>query len=522
MHSDYDTTNVMHGAKTTAELDIYRGEPKPRLEPLLLDTVMQGRPRVSNCRLLQIPSEILAKIVSFVAEDRKALQQLALVNSDCCGLSRACQFSDFTFDYSPNKLKLLLQLAEDSREGRVGPGIKDCVRKFTFKPDPYHARAVHSEAWQMFQDDPGDGYEETGEIKERAASAFAGVQRIVVISLHAMRNLETLVWSCKFPIKKETLSLFTLTTAHNLLINGALISEDFSLGPPMTPASWPLRSLVLMNVSFSEFDDIIRSQVEEPYRDLEELVVNHDDDSQLVTEFIHKHNNLKKLWVTQGYYMSGVDTSFDRFLIPSLWKGRFNNLLSLYIQWGAQNKDAGRDEDHFDIMPESLAAICELTTLEQLGLRCLEMMPEFESYEDFTDDTYPVWLIDHGRLQAHLQNLKNLKHIDYYKSIFANEEDYQTAKDHPELAPFVQGPYESKLAWQHAHLYRMLEHTRSYRKVLPKFEWILCGQRPMKFIENPEGVVQPHPVGKERDECKTFVGRVFGLASEVEIAHEMA
>ncbi|KAF5648843.1 hypothetical protein F25303_4871 [Fusarium sp. NRRL 25303] len=156
-------------------------------------------------------------------------------------------------------------------------------------------------------------------------------------------------------------------------------------------------------------------------------------------------------------------------------------------------------------MPESLAAICEITTLEQLGLRCLEMMPEFESYEDFTDDTYPVWLIDHGKLQAHLQNLKNLKllvirgdtypprlddflrHTDYYKSIFANEEDYQTAKDHPELATFVQGPYESKLTWQHAHLYRMLEHARSYRKVLPKLEWILCGQRPMKFIENPEG-----------------------------------
>lgn len=455
-----------------------------------------------------------------------------------------------------------------------------------------------------------------------------------------MRNLETLVWSCKFPIEKETLSLFTLTTAHNLLINGALISEEFSLGPPMTPASWPLRSLVLMNVrlvgswdeennfrssneqlrpnptnnffrtlfqlcsptleslawetwnpeawqplslgtdsksfpklqklrikhghdaidgpsfasflsaplkslelahsAFRKFEDIIRSHVEEPYRDLEELVVNHDDDSQLVTEFIHKHNNLKKLWVTQGYYMSGVDTSFDRVLIPSLGKGRFNNLRFLYIQWGGQNKDAGRDEEHFDIMPESLAAICELTTLEQLGLRCLEMMPEFESYEDFTDDTYPVWLIDHGKLQAHLQNLKNLKllvirgdtypprlddflrHAHYYKSIYANEEDYQTAKDHPELAPFVQGPYESKLAWQHAHLYRMLEHARSYRKVLPKLEWILCGQRPMKFIENPDGVVQPHPVGKERDECKTFIGRVFGLASEVEIAHEMA
>ncbi|KAF5648842.1 hypothetical protein F25303_4870 [Fusarium sp. NRRL 25303] len=128
MHSDYDVTNVMYGAETTAELDIYRGEPKPRLEPLLLDTVMQGQPRTR-----------------------------------CIGL-------------------------------RGGP--KDCGHQ-----SPRHAQPR----------DPA---------------------------------LELQV-----PNREETLSLFTLTTTHNLLINGALISEDFSLGPPMTPASWPLRSLVLMNVS---------------------------------------------------------------------------------------------------------------------------------------------------------------------------------------------------------------------------------------------------------------------------------
>ncbi|EXL75492.1 hypothetical protein FOPG_09508 [Fusarium oxysporum f. sp. conglutinans race 2 54008] len=94
MRSDYDLSNIMYGAETAAELDFYRA--------LLLDTVMQGRPAASKCRLLQMPSEILAKIISFVAEGKKALQQLALVNSDCCGLSRACQFSDCTLDYSRN------------------------------------------------------------------------------------------------------------------------------------------------------------------------------------------------------------------------------------------------------------------------------------------------------------------------------------------------------------------------------------------------------------------------------------
>ncbi|KAF5986643.1 hypothetical protein FCOIX_1457 [Fusarium coicis] len=152
-------------------------------------------------------------------------------------------------------------------------------------------------------------------------------------------------------------------------------------------------------------------------------------------------------------------------------------------------------------------------------------------------DTYPFWPIDRRKLQAHLQSLKNLMmlvsrgdtytprvnedpgHIHYYGQAYANAEDFQTAKDHPELAPFVEkGRSDSRIAWSHAYLYRMLEYARGYRAVLPKFEWILCGQCPMKFVEEAQGVVQPHPISKERDECKSFIGRVFGLASEVEIA----
>ncbi|KAG4293091.1 hypothetical protein FPRO06_12579 [Fusarium proliferatum] len=568
MRSDYDVSNLMYGAQEAAELDSYQGEPKPRLKPLLLDTVMQGRPPVSSCRLLQMPNEILAKIVSFVAEDEEALQELARVNSDCCGLSRACQFSEFEFDYSPNKIRLLLNLAQGMLGGCSVPGIPDCVRKFTFKPDAYQVRDIHPSVWRRFQQDPGEEYGGTAEIKEHGARLLKHIQHSVALNFKAMRNLETLVWDCNFPVDKDTFLLLASSTAHNLLINDTLLAESFSLGPPLTPPSWPLRSLVLMNVrlrklrirpgldvmdkpsfasflsaplkslelrhsSFRLFEDVIRSHIEEPYRDLEELVVEFDDHRQLITELILKHNNLKKLWVTQTYYMSGRDNSFDRVMIPGLGKGLFNNLRSLYIQWGGQNQDAGLEADHFDIMPESLAAICEITTLEQLGLRCAKMV----RWGEYTEDTFPIWLIDHGKLQSHLQNLKNLKllvirgdtypprvnevfgHRWYYRSNCANQEDLQTAKDHPELAPFVQGDNEQTLAWNHAHLYRMLEYARGYRKVLPKREWMLCGQRPMKFMEDADGVIQPHPVGNDMDECKTFIGRVFGLASEVEIAH---
>ncbi|KAF5624513.1 hypothetical protein F52700_9682 [Fusarium sp. NRRL 52700] len=578
MHSDYDITNLMYGAQTAAELDFYQGEPKPRLEPLLLDTVMQGRPPASNCRLLQMPSENLAKIVSFIAQDNKALQQLVLVNSDCCGFSRACQFSELKFDCSPNKIKLLLQLAKGTIEGRTGPSILDCVRKFTFKPDPYQVRAVHSNVWRRFRDDSDDEYEGTAEVKEQGAEIFKQIQHTVALNLKAMRNLETLVWDCNFSVDKDGFLLLLCSTAHDLLINDTLIAENFSLGPPLTPPSWPLRSLVLMNLRLvgSSDQEHIHIGQGEPLRPnlsndffkslfqlcsptLESLVWESWNPGTWKPLSLgigpKSFPKLRHLRIMPG--RDAIDeASFDSLLyaplksleprhssfrlfehlIRSHIEEPYRDLEELVVKLG-QNKDSGYDKDHFHILPESLMTICELTTLQQLGLRCADMEPEFDSYEDYIEETYPIWLIDHGKLQARLQNLKNLKllvirgdtyppraneifgHPSYYKSHYGNEEDFQTAKDHPELAPFVQSRHEISLAWQHAHLYRMLEYARSYRKVLPKLEWILCGRRPMKFMENAQGVVQPHPVGNELDECKTFIGRVFGLASEVEIAH---
>ncbi|CVK95308.1 uncharacterized protein FMAN_13434 [Fusarium mangiferae] len=166
MRSDYDVSNLMYGAQEAAELDSYQGEPKPRLKPLLLDTVMQGRPPVSNCRLLQMPNEILAKIVSFVAEDEEAF---------------------------PNKIRLLLNLAQGMLGDRSGPGIPDCIRKFTFKPDAYQVRDIHPGVWRRFQEDPGVEYRGTAEIKEQGARLLKNIQHSVALNFKAMRNLETLV-----------------------------------------------------------------------------------------------------------------------------------------------------------------------------------------------------------------------------------------------------------------------------------------------------------------------------------------
>ncbi|KAF9770141.1 hypothetical protein IL306_012341 [Fusarium sp. DS 682] len=636
MRDDYDVSNLMYEADTDREMDFYKGEPKPRLDPLLLDIVMQGRPLASpQSKLLQLPSEILAKIARFVAEDKEALRQLSLVNSDCRGLARACMFSEVKFDYARPKMSLLLSLLREIARQFKGPSIRDCIRKFIFKPNPFNVRFAHRELWQIFRDDPDwlDA-QEASEIKADAARTFQQIHGLILNNVRNMPNLETLIWDNKFPLDEEGFSLIVNSTAHNLIFNGT-ISKGFPLGPPLTPPSWPLRSLhldvklagawdrennidgqnrpnpsndffkslfqlcsqsleslawvswnssswkpislevnsesfprlrklrimpgpnaideqtmasllsaplkslELQHQAIGGFKHLIRAHIQEPYRDLEELVVNSDNDIELVTQLIHKHNKLKKLSVKQNYHMSGWGTDFDRVLIPGLGKGRFNNLRSLYIQWGGQNKDFHREEGHFDIPPESLSTICELTTLEQLGLRCDELSRDFDPMDedDFYDErTYPQWLINHENLRAHLKNLRNLKvlairgdtytpklpveHTDYYHHYAAaTDEELRIIRETPELASFVESRHELQIAFERTHLYHMLEHAKEYLNVLPKLEWMLCGQRPMKFVENAEGVIKPHPVGNQRDECKTYLGRVFGLASGVEIAH---
>ncbi|KAF4500752.1 hypothetical protein FAGAP_3034 [Fusarium agapanthi] len=548
MRSDCDITTLFYSRDAVLEKDTYRGE----AQPLLLDTVMPLlMPLSSQSRLLRLPTEILAQIVRLVAEDDEATKQLALVNSNCRELARTCQFSEVTFDFSANQCSLTNRLTSELDPNYKGAGIRDFIRKFTFDPNPYYL--------------------------------------ILATNINAMRNLETLIWDDKFPLPEEWFQLISNSAAHNLTLSKVVIPNGWCLSYPSIPSPWPLRSLYLDNtstweptslatspVSFPrlrhlrikpgpgaidestmasllsaplrsleldhrsvpEFENLIRAHTQEPYQNLEQLVLAAEvGDEALIAEFIHRHNRLQKLSVTQSYDERGCSTHFDRILIPGLGKGRFNHLRSLYIQWGGRTKDDDRPHGLFDIPPESLSVIGDLTTLEQLCLRCDEERDEFNfetmvRYDIHDPQPHPVWLIDHENLRAHLQNLKNLKLLAirgdtycdfmgvagaslYYNSFTVSHEYLDVVRAHPELEPFVQGQRE----WEIAHLSRMLDHAKEYATVLPKLEWTVCGQRPMKFIRNAEGVTELVPIGFDRDECKTYLARVFGLSSEVEVAH---
>ncbi|KAG5742909.1 hypothetical protein H9Q70_014373 [Fusarium xylarioides] len=631
MRSDYDIATLFYSRDDVLEKDVYRGEAEPRLDPLLLDTVM---PLSSQSRLLRLPTEILAKIVRLVAEDDEALKQLALVNSDCRGLARTCQFSEVTFDFSANQCSLLNRLTSELDPNYKGAGIKDFIRKFTFDPNPYHVRMAHKDIEHMEHFPNGASGQELARLKSDAADNYHRTQLILATNINAMRNLETLIWNDKFPLPEEWFQLISNSTAHNLTLSKVVIPNGWCLSYPSIPSSWPLRSLYLdvrltgawddksnnggqrgpnpSNVFFNtlfklcsptleslawetwnsrswepislaaslvsflrlrhlrikpgpgaidestmasllsaplrslklkhqsvpEFENLIKAHTQEPYQNLEQLVLAADvGDEALIAEFIHKHNRLQKLSVTQSYDGRGCSTHFDRVLIPGLGNGRFNHLRSLSIQWGGRTKDDNRPHGLFDIPPESLSVIGELTTLEQLCLRCGEKRDEFNfetmvRYDIHDPQPHSVWLIDHGNMRAHLQNLKNLKLLAirgdtycdfmgvagaslYYNSFTVSHEDLAVVRAHPELEPFVHGQRE----WEIAHLARMLDHAKEYLTVLPKLEWMLCGQRPMEFIRNAEGVTELVPIGFERDECKTYLARVFGLSSKVEEAH---
>lgn len=97
---DRDISWLMMGTLGAPGNDEFGAE-RDTKRPLLLDSVMEGKPCISGSRLLGIPAEILAIIVDFIADDKPTLAALALVNSDCRQLARSCQFVDICFDYRP-------------------------------------------------------------------------------------------------------------------------------------------------------------------------------------------------------------------------------------------------------------------------------------------------------------------------------------------------------------------------------------------------------------------------------------
>ena len=122
---------------------------------LLLDALLLGRPRASQCPLLQLPSEILAKIFDKLHDDFSTLNKLALVNSDYCRLARARQCAVFDFDLSGQKLVFINHLydalsdvvaGDNGRRFVTSWGVRQC----NFSVDHLWARHLFPKSWSCY------------------------------------------------------------------------------------------------------------------------------------------------------------------------------------------------------------------------------------------------------------------------------------------------------------------------------------------------------------------------------------
>ncbi|RFN48386.1 hypothetical protein FIE12Z_7346 [Fusarium flagelliforme] len=275
----------------------------------------------------------------------------------------------------------------------------------------------------------------------------------------------------------------------------------------------------------------------EQYRDLENLVLHEVEDYERATDWILGHNQLQKLYLTQC--RSKETTDFDRLL---LGMGAFSNLRSLLIVWHQYGRSIDFD---FKISHNALRDISEMKGLEQLALWCFNGDNDVLDWEHYDDDNpenhLPQWNVGHDMLRTHLSGLKNLKKLAFYG------DTYKPTNKHPHHKFYYAHPIAPDDDWadvraatqpgsdyldvvesdayksvpsvqERTHLLRMVKYANAWSQDLPHLEWMVCGQRPMEFIPNNEEVRKASPLGIFKDECRTYIQRVFVLASETETA----
>ncbi|KAF5572598.1 allantoate transporter [Fusarium pseudoanthophilum] len=224
------------------------GRESSQRRSLHLDTVMQGQPRSSTCRLLQLPAEILADIADLLSDDRQSLASLALVNTHCRQLARHRQFAAVIFKYNSRSKRFASKLK--SSRG-LKPGVSACVRRVTFAANRkdvcrYHRRYAKARA----REDPDELSDE--QHYATVVQTLRDVQAAAAKALSSMPNLETLVWKDEYSLHKGLFEKIVRCSARHFELDGAVIDDAWSLAPPLTPSTWPLRSLKL-DVSLAKY-----------------------------------------------------------------------------------------------------------------------------------------------------------------------------------------------------------------------------------------------------------------------------
>ncbi|KAJ4281919.1 hypothetical protein NW764_004602 [Fusarium oxysporum] len=457
-----DVLSLMMGKLGLPGADNFGRESNQR-RSLLLDTVMQGRPRVSSCKLLQLPAEILANIVDLLSNDRTSLESLALVNSDCQQLARCCQFAEVNFDYSLEAKQLASQLVEDKSSQLSKPGVGACIRRVTFVSHPHHVAHTHRELYESFYGDDAQS---------------VAVEQRQVLSDEAREDV--------------AISSFLAAPLKSLDLDDRVLNDP------------------------STFDC-------KPLRDLEDFAVSHPPQKasacKHIAKFISQHTGLRRLYLHESSSAQGGTAYLDDVILPTLSSLDYGNLRSLYLAWGEAQipeKSLRRIGRLVSLEQLSLSAGKPSGWQHQWLVDHDELRQHLRQLQGLTKlalvrDTCPVPVPYPG-----------LPSETYYKMRFAGSEEREDAEARPDLdmdqdtesdaqeGEGLLGDMEE--IWERAHRNRMLDQAEKYAAVFPKLEWMFCGQRPMGFMKTPEGQCEFRravPLTQGKDECRTYRQAIF-------------
>lgn len=646
MNLNRDISSLMMGTFSGRGTDQF-GRERDKRRSLLLDTVMEGRERASHSKLLQMPAEILADIVDLLSDDKSTLASLAIVNSDCRQLARCCQFAEVNFDYSYQARQLLLELARGVLTEPQQLTIAACVRRVVFASAPQHVASHHREMYESIWGEAAESFtqEQREALRKEGSEHYVLLRKFAMLAISAMPNLETLIWADGFSLDRNFFERATRSAAQHVKMNRVTIDEPWCMEPPLTPTTWPIRSLDL-NISLGfrisdEDDDNERRDTNKtgsthpmtnffstlfqlcsptleslrwaymdfqpgmrgplslgnnpisfprlrqlrlewldleslavspffsaplrsldlsepilarlgthipsfgPFRDLESFVVpnlpKESGPCKHIADFIMQHKHVHVLYIHEIDTVHGSEAHLDRYIIPALASQDFSNLRSLSLAWGGGSMDDSTRPHDVHVPKADLATIGALISLEQLSL-CAGLCVGWRHQ----------WLVNHDELRSHFGQLNRLRKLalvrdtypiplpgldveQYYSFRFDGHQEIIDADARPELdmnenAHLDTRPEEEEeeeddednnvhyQAWERAHRNRMLTQAEKYAAILPKLEWMFCGQRPMGFELSLESLTAPRkavPLTRRRDECYTFLKSTFRGSSSV-------
>ena len=198
-------------------------------------------------------------------------------------------------------------------------------------------------------------------------------------------------------------------------------------------------------------------------------------------------------------------------LLPLLGKG-FENLVSLSLKWP-------EDQDH---IPQS--ALDKISSLHRLEQLCLSSGCQVGWRYS--------WVIDHHAMQNCVQKLPNLRKLAFSRDTYIEQSPAVPGAGDPERyyqntmprnwTTLVVHPFFSEgdtvkkleLAWEMQHRNDMAAIAAEYAVLLPALEWIYLGQHPMRIDRGPTGIPKAVPLSTERDDCWTYLRRMFGREND--------